>query len=165
MNKRQILASLNDAANELDNMNLYSEANILTNVMRKIANLSDDSMESPNDFMDSSIGLDSSNTDMTGEKSPLSKYIDGLNDIFKTGGHSGFSAQFVRNHILMFAEGTEESKESMLEEFRNKVQNPDMNRMNAKMDKEILRALQYTANFQTANNLSDKELLGIVNKA
>jgi len=37
MNKRQIIASLNDIANELDNTGLYKEANTLTNVMKKIA--------------------------------------------------------------------------------------------------------------------------------
>lgn len=36
MNKKQILASLNNIANELDNINLYQEANILTSIMKKI---------------------------------------------------------------------------------------------------------------------------------
>ena len=37
MNKRQIIASLNNIANELDNSGLYKEANVLTNVMNRIA--------------------------------------------------------------------------------------------------------------------------------
>ena len=37
MNRRQILASLNKIANELDNTGLHREATSLTNVMRKIA--------------------------------------------------------------------------------------------------------------------------------
>jgi len=37
MNKRQILASLNDIANKLDNNSLYKEANAITNVMIKVA--------------------------------------------------------------------------------------------------------------------------------
>jgi len=37
MNKRQILASLNNISNQLDNSGLYPEANILTNVMKRIA--------------------------------------------------------------------------------------------------------------------------------
>jgi hypothetical protein len=37
MNKRQIIASLNNIANELDNNGLYSEANNLTKIMSKIA--------------------------------------------------------------------------------------------------------------------------------
>ncbi len=37
MNKRIILSSLNNIANTLDNNRLYPEANILTNVMKRIA--------------------------------------------------------------------------------------------------------------------------------
>ena len=37
MNKRQIIASLNKIANELDNAGLYTEANSITNVMKRIA--------------------------------------------------------------------------------------------------------------------------------
>jgi hypothetical protein len=37
MNKRQILASLNDIANSLDNSGLYKEANALSSVMKKVA--------------------------------------------------------------------------------------------------------------------------------
>ena len=37
MNKRQVIASLNKIANELDNNGLYAEANSITNVMKRIA--------------------------------------------------------------------------------------------------------------------------------
>jgi hypothetical protein len=37
MNKRQILASLNNIANSLDNLGLYKEANALSSVMTKVA--------------------------------------------------------------------------------------------------------------------------------
>ena len=37
MNKRQIIASLGNISNQLDNINLYKEANTLTNVMMKLA--------------------------------------------------------------------------------------------------------------------------------
>jgi len=37
MNKRQILASLNNISNQLDNNGLYKEATALTNVMKKLA--------------------------------------------------------------------------------------------------------------------------------
>lgn len=42
MNKKQVVASLNNIANELDNVGLYQEANILTNIMQKIAKKEDD---------------------------------------------------------------------------------------------------------------------------
>lgn len=44
MNKRQIVASLNSIANELDNNGLYQEANSLTNIMNRLA------QEIPSDF-------------------------------------------------------------------------------------------------------------------
>ena len=37
MNKKQIIASLNNIANNLDNYNMYSEANTITKVMVKLA--------------------------------------------------------------------------------------------------------------------------------
>ncbi len=50
MNKRQILASLNKIADQLDNNNLFKEANTITNVMIKVA----DEFDKPNlsDFDD-----------------------------------------------------------------------------------------------------------------
>ena len=41
MNKRQIIASLNKIANELDNTGSYNEAHTLTKIMSKIAQMSD----------------------------------------------------------------------------------------------------------------------------
>ena len=38
MTRRQIVAALNKIANELDTNNLYQEANIVTRVMKRIAN-------------------------------------------------------------------------------------------------------------------------------
>jgi len=43
MNKRQIVASLNNIANELDNNGLYQESSVITNVMNKLA-------QAPSDF-------------------------------------------------------------------------------------------------------------------
>ncbi len=43
MNKRQIVASLNNIANELDNNGLYQESSAITNVMNKLA-------QAPSDF-------------------------------------------------------------------------------------------------------------------
>lgn len=50
MNKRQIIASLNNIANTLDNSGLYSEANTITKVMIKLAedvDMSDNSIAEP----------------------------------------------------------------------------------------------------------------------
>ena len=50
MNKRQIIASLNKIANELDNNGLYNEANKLTKVMSRLAY--DDERDYMNDKME-----------------------------------------------------------------------------------------------------------------
>jgi len=42
MTRRQIVAALNKIANELDTNNLYQEANIVTRVMKRIADDSDE---------------------------------------------------------------------------------------------------------------------------
>ena len=42
MDKKQIIASLNKIANELDSLSLYQEANTLTYIMQKIAKKHDD---------------------------------------------------------------------------------------------------------------------------
>jgi len=42
MNKRQIIASLNNIANDLDSNSLYQEANILTKIMKRLAVSPDD---------------------------------------------------------------------------------------------------------------------------
>jgi hypothetical protein len=39
MNKRQIIASLKDIANELDTAELFTESNVITNVMMKLAQM------------------------------------------------------------------------------------------------------------------------------
>ena len=45
MTKRQVVASLNNIANQLDNNGLYQESSVITNVMNKIA-------QAPSDFQD-----------------------------------------------------------------------------------------------------------------
>jgi hypothetical protein len=50
MNKRQIISSLNNIANSLDNSGLYKEANTITKVMVRIAdefNMNDNSLNEP----------------------------------------------------------------------------------------------------------------------
>jgi hypothetical protein len=48
MNKRQILASLNNIANSLDNSGLYKEANSITNIMKRLV-MADDYSEDDDD--------------------------------------------------------------------------------------------------------------------
>jgi len=60
MNKRQILASLNKIANELDLNNLYAEASTVTKVMKRLASDMDAFKKDPDGFMTDRIDLESS---------------------------------------------------------------------------------------------------------
>ena len=60
MNKRQILASLNKIANELDNSRLYAEASTVTKVMKRLASDMDAFKKDPDGFMTDRIDLQSS---------------------------------------------------------------------------------------------------------
>ena len=50
MNKKQIIASLSDIANELDNGGLYRESNTVTSVMKRLAQETPSDFENPNSF-------------------------------------------------------------------------------------------------------------------
>ena len=50
MNKKQIIASLNNIANELDNGGFYRESNTVTNVMKRLAQETPSDFENPNSF-------------------------------------------------------------------------------------------------------------------
>ena len=60
MNKRQILASLNKIANELDNSRLYAEASTVTKVMKRLASDMDAFKKDHDGFMTDRIDLQSS---------------------------------------------------------------------------------------------------------
>ena len=79
MNKRQIIASLNKIANQLDSAKLHNEADTITKVMSRIAldqfrgNENFDEMFGPMDDEDDTFKFDQSNFD---------KMIEGLRQIF-----------------------------------------------------------------------------------
>lgn len=89
MNKRQVVASLNKIANQLDNNGLYQEANSLTNVMKKLAYNFDDEErkfeERELSRYDKSIDHDSEFGDYSAigkleESETMLRYKDALND-------------------------------------------------------------------------------------
>lgn len=75
MNKRQIIASLNSIANELDNSNLYKEANTLTKIMMKLADDSQMTLE----LDEPTNELDEPTNSVLDKKIPFSMYY-GPND-------------------------------------------------------------------------------------
>jgi len=69
MNKRQIIASLNNIANQLDSTGLHKEANSLTNIMKRLVvadefNMQDESNETP----ESTPAINEPNTNPEKEK-------------------------------------------------------------------------------------------------
>ena len=76
MNKKQIVASLSDIANELDNTGFHREANTLTNIMIKVASPSQDSMRISQD-MSEKLNMINRITQELGEQ------LDKFNKIFR----------------------------------------------------------------------------------
>lgn len=99
MNKRQIIASLNKIANELDCTGLYREANSITNVMKKLA-------VSPDDI----IG----EKDIPSRKSPKSEI----------GGYNQEKANMMNFLSSTLSELSEDELPRWIKEKRDRSQNP-----------------------------------------
>lgn len=81
MNKRQILASLNKIANELDNSRLYAEASTVTKVMKRLASDMDDFNSDPDGFMTDRINpMTSDNLFEKYKANNQNNVIDALNE-------------------------------------------------------------------------------------
>ena len=85
MNKRQIIASLNNIANTLDNSGLYKEANTITNVMKKLAqeqNLDNPPFDIPDDSEQKRRdNIHNELTELTNGHSALMVVVDLYNEI------------------------------------------------------------------------------------
>ena len=89
MNKRQIIASLNKIANQFDTSSLYKEANILTNVMKRIAdeyNIESDPI-STNNIPEESNNLQQNNLQQN-DTQPFISFVLDEDIITKTEGFS-----------------------------------------------------------------------------
>ena len=78
MNKRQIIASLNNIANTLDNSGLYKEANTITKVMVRIAdefNMNDNSLDEPLDEP-ASKPMMKPKSKVNSKPKPMSNYLE-----------------------------------------------------------------------------------------
>ena len=144
MNKRQIIASLNKIANELDAASLYKEANTLTQVMKRIALMT-------GSYLDP-------------ENYPQFKELQQkVNQIL--GSHSGFSASYALRSLVKYYSEDERSgsKEDYLEELRNKSQTA-MDRMDQMMGRDTIKLIEAAEEFQSNNNLDDETMKMIVAK-
>jgi hypothetical protein len=160
MNKRQIIASLNKIANELDSALLFVEANTITKVMTKLAqNIDDtdgdwrDSLLTPQQKADVSRG-----THLEGIFKIFEKYF---NKMF--GHHSGFSGSFVimmgKNYLKNNAADQRQIKE--LYEWKTRNHEPGLD-MERDMDAEVLKMINFLHDFQKEHGLPNEVMTDFV---
>ena len=141
MNKRQIIASLNNIANTLDNSGLYKEANSITNIMKRLA-----AFESV-DFSDLEDKFKQEDT------APLPEQINKLiKDKNLLELESGYSVQYVLSKMVEYfgAQDKEAWKTELLKDFGSD---------NRKINLRILRNIDEIEYFQLRDNLSDEEMI------
>ena len=141
MNKRQIIASLNNIANTLDNSGLYKEANSITNIMKRLA-----AFESV-DFSDLEDKFKQEDT------APLPEQINKLikdKNLFEL--ESGYSVQFVLSKMVDYF-GAQDKEDWKTELFK------DFGSDNRKINLRILRSIDEIEYFQLRDNLSDEEMI------
>ena len=141
MNKRQIIASLNNIANTLDNSGLYKEANSITNIMKRLA-----AFESV-DFSDLEDRFKQEDAEPLPEQ--INKLIKDKN-LFEL--ESGYSVQFVLSKMVEYfgAQDKEDWKTELLKDFGSD---------NRKINLRILRNIDEIEYFQLRDNLSDQEMI------
>ena len=141
MNKRQIIASLNNIANTLDNSGLYKEANSITNIMKRLA-----AFESV-DFSDLEDRFKQEDAEPLPEQ--INKLIKDKN-LFEL--ESGYSVQYVLSKMVEYfgAQDKEDWKTELLKDFGSD---------NRKINLRILRSIDEIEYFQLRDNLSDQEMI------
>jgi hypothetical protein len=137
MNKRQILASLNNISNHLDNNALYSEANILTNIMKRLA-------VSPDDI----IGED----DIPSRKSPKSE-IGGYNQ------EKANMMDFLSSTVSQLSEDElprwiKEKRDRSQNPQKPEVLNPSVEEQRQKVDDIFPTFMQYYEQFWDQHNVA-----------
>jgi hypothetical protein len=144
MNKRQIIASLNKIANQLDAASLYKEANTLTQVMKRLALMTGGYLD-PNNY-------------------PQFKELQQtVNEIL--GSHSGFSSSYALRSLVKYYSEDERSgsKEEYLQELKDKAET-SMDRMDQMMGRDTMTLIEAAQDFQSNNNLDDETMKMIVSK-
>ena len=144
MNKRQIIASLNKIADQLDAASLYKEANTLTQVMKRLALMTGGYLD-PTNY-------------------PQFKELQQtVNEIL--GSHSGFSASYALRSLVKYYSEDERSgsKEEYLQELKDKAET-SMDRMDQMMGRDTMTLIEAAQDFQSNNNLDDETMKMIVSK-
>ena len=144
MNKRQIIASLNKIASELDAASLYKEANTLTQVMKRLALMT-------GSYLDA------------GNYPEFKELQQTVNQIL--GSHSGFSASYALRSLVKYYSEDERSgsKEEYLQELKDKAETA-MDRMDQMMGRDTMMLIEAAEEFQSNNNLDDETMKMVVSK-
>ena len=171
MNNRQILASLNKIANELDNNGLHKEASSVTNVMKRIAILTGGYLQYAKLAQD---------------------FQKEVNEILAA--HSGFSSSMAIGALRTFYMNSPEDREQFLMNYKRRAEEVDnlkpdsffksdsseveaksSNKMNkvaqwtsggymqAIMDRDIYKLILAATNFQEKHQIPDDIMKDIIN--
>ena len=151
MNKKQIVASLNKIANELDNSGLFREANTVTKVMEKLA-----AFESV-DFSDLLARFkkedeERAKLEIEEANAPLHEKIRKLlQDKDLTGRESGYSADYMFRKVFeYFVISDKEAFKEQLLKYKH---------ISTDIGPRIYKVIIELENFQKENDLSDQEMI------
>lgn len=145
MNKRQIIASLKDIANTLDNSGLYKEANSITNIMKRLA------LFEKTDFSDLEERFKQE------DAAPLPVKINKLvNDKGLLDKESGHSQTNLLGQVIKYFESPDK------ESFKSELIKPTGRLTGYDYDRRVERILRFIDEieyFQLRDNLSDEEMV------
>lgn len=160
MNKRQIIASLNNIANELDYTGLHVEANSITKVMTRLADDMDSNMDSRDSLLTPQQKADVSRSQHL--ENVFKKFEDEYKEKF--GHHSGFSESFVILMAKNYYNNTAADKRQIKELYEWKTRNhePGID-MERDMDVEVLNMLNFVDDFQQKHGIPDEIMKDYVN--
>lgn len=171
MNNRQIIASLNKIANELDNNGLHKEASSVTNVMKRIAiltggylqyaKLAQDFQEEVNEILGAHSGITSSIA------------IGALRTFYMNSPED--REQFLMNYKLRAEEVENAKPDSFFKSDSSEVEAKSSNKMEkvalmtggymqAIMDRDIYKLILAATNFQEKHQIPDDIMKEIINK-
>ena len=112
MTRRQILASLNNIASELDNLSLFEEANNITNIMTKIASDGWDDLENT---INVNVPAEIPTKDNQKLDNLKQEYITGVDNIisefkYEFPGHQKKDIVVIKRHLKKYLKATDDEK-------------------------------------------------------
>jgi hypothetical protein len=112
MNKKQILASLNNIANSLDNLSLFEEANTLTQIMTKFAS---DGWDDLKNTIDVNVPEEIPTKDNQTLDKLKQEYITGVNHIisdykYEFPGHQKKDVVVIKYHLKKYLKAKDDEK-------------------------------------------------------